>query len=737
MNINNILFLFYLILFIVDFSLVYQILSIKKKDILHKMFVILFVIWGLILFNNIIYITGEMFGISIFKSVKHKYISINNFVFPQLFILSLFLPFKSRIVEKVKGIWYFVFLPYVLYVIITFFRNFPAYLSSYIKFLYYSSKEISPLLKVTEEVFFYIFKFVEIIYIINSHFVFFINLGLFILTLVILIKKIEFVYIREVKKQTIVNIIIFFLMGMAILICNLNYFGQFFVSGLILIVFFISIFLFYYNSVRYNFLKLPLVFKKGIFFALIFLFIYLIYFTWYDSLKKYIVIKLGYQAPFIDFGILFFSLLIIPLLLNFVDLWMDRILVKQSDDLKINMQFLAREIMGKFEIDEVLNTIGSIFEENLTISNVCIVLLSNNRLVFHDYATQKVSEYMLNQRESLNIKSIALSNDYIEIDLLKDKKELENFYNMFNQLGVHYLWTLIHSKELLGFLGVSYKGITKKLNTEEIVLINMFSNQVASVLENITLYKEKIEKERLQRELDIAKEIQKSLLPEEFPIVKKCEIDAYSISCLEVGGDYYDTFIIGEDRIFFVIGDVSGKGAPAALLMAGVQSAIKSMILYTNDLVEINKNLNNIIYNNTKGKRFITFFSGILDLKDMKMYYINAGHNFPWLIKSDGKIYTLEEGGLLLGIMPKVDFKQGVIDIAPGDLVFLYTDGISEAFNKYEEEYSEERLVKVVFNNRQSNVRAIREAVLKDVRSFIGHTNVTDDMTMLILKIKE
>jgi len=263
----------------------------------------------------------------------------------------------------------------------------------------------------------------------------------------------------------------------------------------------------------------------------------------------------------------------------------------------------------------------------------------------------------------------------------------------------------------------------------------MLSNQLSAILENIQLSQEKIKKEQLQKELEMAKEIQNALLPHSFPTVKNCLLTAINLSCLEVSGDYYDIWTLPDGRLASAIGDVSGKGAPAALLMSSVQSALRSLFIYRSNLSEILYQLNNLIYQNTKGKRFITFFCSIYNAETKELSYINAGHNYPYLLKNNGEVYTLEEGGLILGVIPNTRFHTGKIELEAGDFIFFYTDGITEAFNDNEEEYGEERLLKFLLKNKNLSPTQIKTLLIEDIQNFTKLHPQSDDMTFVILKI--
>jgi sigma-B regulation protein RsbU (phosphoserine phosphatase) len=245
------------------------------------------------------------------------------------------------------------------------------------------------------------------------------------------------------------------------------------------------------------------------------------------------------------------------------------------------------------------------------------------------------------------------------------------------------------------------------------------------------------EKERYASEMEIAQEIQQTFLPERIPDIPGFEIAATTIPAMEIGGDLYD-FIPREDgSMGFVIADVSGKGVSAALYMALCRTQIHTCGAGTREPAEAIDQANRLIYDEGRSSMFITVFFAVLDPLKMTLSYVNAGHNPPLLIRGDPPVaQTLEGRGIALGVIDDTRAKTSTLPLRHGDLILLYTDGVTEAFNEREEYYGEERMNAMITKNRFRPAREIGEALLEDIRLFAGPAPQSDDITFIIVKVR-
>jgi phosphoserine phosphatase RsbU/P len=254
-------------------------------------------------------------------------------------------------------------------------------------------------------------------------------------------------------------------------------------------------------------------------------------------------------------------------------------------------------------------------------------------------------------------------------------------------------------------------------------------------IENARLFRDAIEKQRMEDELAIAREIQQGLLPSILPKIPGFEIAAINITSKQVGGDYYDVVPIHFDEYILAIGDVSGKGTPAALLMANVQAALRAFAPMGLSLPAATARINDLTCANTGNDKFITFFWGSLKSGSREFRYVNAGHNPPYLLRADGKIERLELGGIILGLMKTLNpYQEGSVTLGSGDIVVMFTDGVSEAMNAQEVDFTEERLEEVLKTVRSKSPSEIIRSIQAALEEHTQGTPQSDDITMLVFK---
>lgn len=240
----------------------------------------------------------------------------------------------------------------------------------------------------------------------------------------------------------------------------------------------------------------------------------------------------------------------------------------------------------------------------------------------------------------------------------------------------------------------------------------------------------------LEQEMNIARDIQMDLLPKSFPKVDGIDMFGFTVPARHVGGDCYDVIELGEGRMAVTIGDVSGKGTPAAILMANLQAAVRALSESHVPPTRLVERVNRLVYGYTEESVFITFFYCVLDTRTGEVDYVNAGHNPPYVLRADGTKEHLRDGGLVIGIVPGADYDQGHTTLGPGDDLVLYTDGITEATNPNGEMFGEERLEDLLVEHRGDSARDIEENVYSSLRDFTAGASQTDDLTMMVVKVE-
>ena len=268
----------------------------------------------------------------------------------------------------------------------------------------------------------------------------------------------------------------------------------------------------------------------------------------------------------------------------------------------------------------------------------------------------------------------------------------------------------------------------------DIELLRAFASQTAIVLENSKLLYASMQAAQLQKEIEIAAGIQKALLPKNIPKIKGYDIAAVNHSSLAVGGDLYDFIQISDHELGVAIGDVSGKGIPGAILMASLYSTFRGLYRQSGPPGNVIKELNESIYNHTEADKFATFFYGVLNYSNDSFTYSNAGHNPPILLKSNGETRTLSKGGSLLGFIIGKNYLSETINMRPGDVLFLYTDGVSETFNPKNQEFGENRIIECLKQYINHSSKQIIDNVLAKIKNFSKKSYQDDDITIVVVK---
>lgn len=269
-------------------------------------------------------------------------------------------------------------------------------------------------------------------------------------------------------------------------------------------------------------------------------------------------------------------------------------------------------------------------------------------------------------------------------------------------------------------------------------LTNAFSvmqEELATYLRN--LQETTIAKEKIESELNIAHTIQMGMLPTGFPVRKECDLFAMLESAKAVGGDLYDFFFLDEDNLCVAIGDVAGKGVPAALFMTITRTLFRSNISLSTPLHEAIQRINNSLGKENPNQMFVTFWAGIVDLRSGEMEFCNAGHNFPYLIEKNGNVKKIPQtNGLPLGVFEETLYTSRNIRFLPGEILVLYTDGITEALNLAQKFYGDKKLTRLLSDPGNKTAKEIGLKLIGDVHSFAQGLEQADDITILVLVYK-
>ncbi len=399
------------------------------------------------------------------------------------------------------------------------------------------------------------------------------------------------------------------------------------------------------------------------------------------------------------------------------------------------------------ELDSKINQLSALFELGKEFSGVLDLKAINKLVVYSVIGQMLVTKYavVLFEKKGLRIvdskfnKTVLLESlEECPGDLLNTSlgySDLKNNIRPLFDLGVELIVPMMLKGNLRGLIILGAKISKAVYSSEDIEFISAVGGLAAISIENNYLFSEMIEKQKMEKDIELARNIQQNLLPRSHPKLSSFEISAYNKSARQVGGDYYDLVRIEENIVLAAIGDVSGKGVQAALMMANVQAFLKSIAKQKLTLDKASDLINDLVSDNTMEGGFITFFWCLLNDSDLELTYVNMGHNPPILLR-DGVLRRLKTGGMILGVMKTlIPYKCETIKLKQGDVILLYSDGITEAMNSDLEEYTEERLENFIKEQAFYSASDIMSNILADVDEHTQGAEQSDDITCMVIKV--
>lgn len=326
-----------------------------------------------------------------------------------------------------------------------------------------------------------------------------------------------------------------------------------------------------------------------------------------------------------------------------------------------------------------------------------------------------------------------------EIKNLRDPERISELAEKTEVINDDYLLSLLcvplrdKENKIIGAL----ETLNKKegfYDIDDEKMLEALSIHASLAIENAMLHKELTEKRKLDQELEVAAEIQKRLLPAHPPEIPHFDVDALTVQCKQVGGDYYDFVKLDEDKFGIAVADIAGKGIPAALMMSNLQANLQSRAIYDHNPANVVCAINNLIYINSMSNKYATHCYGIINSRERTFVYTNAGHNPPLLRRNNGQWEELTIGGMVVGLFDNQEYEQAEIIMEPGDILIIFTDGVSEAMNQIGEEFGEDRLKETLVKNKELTAPKICDAIYNEIMAFEEGTERHDDLTLLVIK---
>ena len=285
---------------------------------------------------------------------------------------------------------------------------------------------------------------------------------------------------------------------------------------------------------------------------------------------------------------------------------------------------------------------------------------------------------------------------------------------------------------VIGLVYLDSLAMMRPFNEEDARIVTALANVAAAKIENVRLLEESMEKRRLEEDMRVAAEIQRGLLPDSAPVVSGYGVVGSNRPCRTVGGDYYD-FTLHQGQLLMALGDVSGKGTGAALLMTVLRAAVRGHWVEAS-VAEAVARINSTVCQNVTSGKYVTFFLARLHPETGQVSYVNAGHNPPLLVRAAGTIETLTEGGMVLGLFDSMPYAEGMAELRAGDTLLIFSDGVTETWSPKGDEFGDDRLGKVAVRGRGLDAAGLQTEILRELESFEAGAKATDDRTLIVLK---
>lgn len=498
--------------------------------------------------------------------------------------------------------------------------------------------------------------------------------------------------------------------------------------------------------VRLGFLDVRFIVRRGLVYAATSGVIVALYLLLGQQIDRVSTGFVGQNLPVFEAAFLILSLFLLQPLLAGIERFVDRAHSRDGSDLHSALTRLSSEVALLLDPGEVATTVAGSIRREMVLEGAAVVwrdpvadaytLVAAGETLTTEtrWAPGRVLfEALAGRREAVRVAEV------LEAPRLREDREL--LEPAIRRLDVRVAFPLVtgtvgseSDMEVVGVLLLGPKVTRTRITFEESSLISFVARQVGTSLVNGLLHKERVESRLLQEEVATARRIQQQLLPETPPAIPGWEVAASNSPSRHVGGDYHDFLPLPDGELGFAIGDVSGKGVPAALLMSNLQAALRVRTLGDHAIADVVQDVNRTICRNTGAESFISFFLGGLHPTRGTFRFTNAGHNAPLLVRRDGSVEMLEDGGLLLGVFPEATYESSQVELHRGDLLVLYTDGVTEASNAAGDMYSEERLVESLVKWRDHDVRSVHRLLLDEVRTFQNGLPPDDDLTLVMLK---
>jgi len=511
-----------------------------------------------------------------------------------------------------------------------------------------------------------------------------------------------------------------------------------------MIILFILPVAFGYSIFRYQLMDVSVVIKNTIIYGAATISIAAVYFLVIYLMGQVISTAIGTEYKGVIAGVIFiiFALVFQSTKDKFQDFLTSRFYPEQFAYQRILVSF-SNDITTVVGLDNILDTMTSTFVESLKINTFGIMLYEEKENIFKLVRSVGIDSKDM-KVPALNLQKVIIEkNTTSKSPVIEEEDYQRTFpvsYNLLAAAGIYTVVPMIIKQKVIGLMLLGLKHSGAKFAGKDIDLLYAVANQSAVAIENARLYRTEAEKIKIERDLDLARKIQQGLLPKKIPAVKGLDISGEMIPAQQVGGDYYDLIPIGEDKLFVVVGDVSGKGLSASLYMTKLQTMIESACTPGRNPKEILIDINKRIYHSMERNWFVTMTLALFDMKANKVKFCRAGH-MPVFAAKNGTINKYRSMGLGIGLECGIIFGKTLIeeelDLIKDQIFAFFSDGVTEAMNEQMDLFGEDKLTELLINRSSHRSSDILNDIWKNIQIYRGSAEVNDDMTMVVVKVSD
>jgi serine phosphatase RsbU (regulator of sigma subunit) len=493
-----------------------------------------------------------------------------------------------------------------------------------------------------------------------------------------------------------------------------------------------------YSIVRHRFLDTNLIARKSILYAVTSGFLIGVYLTIVRQVDALLETAPGYDTTVFKTAMLLLALVLFQPIFSWLEDVLDRYFLRDRGDHRTILRRMSGEVLSVLDLNQLADKILLTLREGVPArTTVLLIAPQGDSCLARGFG----GDVDLTTIEAIPRPALAALFDGIpflrreEVLPRAEERGVRDALEPLLKTRPYLVFPLRHAGELIGLIALGRKITETRYTAEERALLQTLANQSSIAIKNAFLYRDNLAKTILEEELAVARRIQQQFLPHRLPSTPRFDLAGLNVQTRQVGGDYYDLLDVGDGQYLVVIADVAGKGVPAALLASMVQASIRTQAQDRKPMGELMGRLNRLVYDATPEDRFATCFLARVGGGDSRLFFSNAGHNYPIMLPAAGGYRCLEEGGIPLGIAPEHLYGEISTGLQAGDALLLYTDGITDARNLAGEDYGEDRLLGLAGAlPRDLTAEQMIRAVAADVSRFTEGAEQADDITLVALK---